>query len=238
MKIFLNEDRDKLFPGKVRICDLFNNRYITRKPIYDFLVNNSIKITGKMLDYGCGSMQYRSLFSNISQYIGLDIAGAEQNGFVPDKDIVYYDGKHVPFEDNYFDSAIAIEVFEHVEDVEYGFKELSRILKKDGILLLTVPMTFPLHLEPWDFRRFTIHGLKKMLEDNGFDVISIKGSTPESDTIHRLKIIEMSKKKKFSFLYVFYCNLSFILRKKKNGNNESKLPLGILVECKNRKLCD
>lgn len=33
--------RDKLFPGKVRWQDLLNPRYISRKPIYDFLVEQS-----------------------------------------------------------------------------------------------------------------------------------------------------------------------------------------------------
>ena len=202
-------------------------------------MRNSINITGKMLDYGCGSMQYRSIFTNISKYIGLDIEGADKNGFIPDKDIVYYDGKHIPFSDNYFDSAISIEVFEHVEDIEYGFKELSRVLKKDSILLLTVPMTFPLHLEPWDYRRFTAFGIRKMLQDSGFEVINIKESTSEIDTIRRLKIIEMNRRKsKFSLLYTFYSNLLYVLRKKETVDIQSKLSLCLLIECKNKKLND
>lgn len=35
-----DEPRDKLFTGKIRICDLKNHRYRLRKPIYDFLVEN------------------------------------------------------------------------------------------------------------------------------------------------------------------------------------------------------
>lgn len=227
--------RDKLYPGSVRLCDLCNGRYITRKPIYDFLVKNSGKMQGRLLDYGCGSMQYRPVFSNIEQYTGLDIAGAEKNGFIPEKDVVYYDGKHIPFNDNIFDSAIAIEVFEHVENVEYGLKELSRVVKKGGVLLVTVPMTFPLHLEPWDYRRFTTHGLKNILERNGFKVIDINGSTREIDTIRRLKIIEMGRRNsKFAKCYTIYANLRYIWGQKKKCG-DSKLPIDFLVECINYK---
>lgn len=231
----IKNNRDKLYPGKVQICDLCNGRYITRKPIYDFLVEHSSEIEGELLDYGCGSMQYRSVFYNIERYTGLDIAGAEKNGFIPEKDVVYYDGIQIPFEDSKFDSAIAIEVFEHVENIEYGLQELSRVLKGEGVLLITVPMTFPLHLEPWDYRRFTFQGLKKVLEENGFRVIDIHGSTGERDTIRRLKIIEMQRRKsKFAKCYTIYANLLYILGKNKKSK-DSKLPIDFLVKCVNCK---
>ncbi len=44
-----------------------------------------------------------------------------------------------PYPDDTFDVAIAIEVSEHIIDHEVFFKELSRILKPDGQLLLTTP---------------------------------------------------------------------------------------------------
>jgi len=44
-----------------------------------------------------------------------------------------------PYEDNTFDVVIAVEVSEHIIDHEVFFKELSRILKPNGQLLLTTP---------------------------------------------------------------------------------------------------
>ena len=161
----LKQERDKLFPGSIKWVDLKNKRYISRKPIYDFLIENSDKITGKVLDFGCGSMQYKTIMKFADEYIGLDIQGAEENGFFAD-DVIYYDGKHIPFEDASFDSVFAIEVFEHVEDIEYVLSEIHRILKKGGVFMFTVPMTFPLHLEPWDYRRFTKYGIKKYLKSS------------------------------------------------------------------------
>ena len=134
-----------------------------------------------------------------------------------------------------FDSAIAIEVFEHVEDIEISLRELSRVIKNEGVLLITVPMTFPLHLEPWDYRRFTPYGLEKMLNENGFDVIKFQKSTSEIDTIRRLKIIEMNRRNsKFTKIYTLYANWVFSKRRK-NLCDDSKLSISLLVECKKNK---
>lgn len=45
----------------------------------------------------------------------------------------------LPFEDNIFDTIICSEVIEHIADHESAIKELSRVLKKGGKLILTVP---------------------------------------------------------------------------------------------------
>lgn len=228
-----DESRDKLFPGKVHICDLKNNRYISRKPIYDFLVKNS-GLVGSLLDFGCGSMQYKSIFQNVSKYIGLDIEGAEKNGFVADG-VVYYDGKIIPFEDEQFDSVIAVEVLEHVEDLELSLKEINRILKPDGKFIFTVPMTFPLHLEPWDYRRFTKYGIENELKKSGFSNIYIQNSTCVDDTLRRMKIVELGRDtgrvhRFFYKRYIMYANIRFIFNRKKT--KDSKMPIDYLIICK------
>lgn len=228
-----DESRDKLFPGKIRICDLKNNRYISRKPIYDFLVENKNQ-NGKLLDFGCGSMQYRELFNNVEEYYGLDIEGAEKNGFCA-SNVIYYDGKIIPFEKNSFDTVIAIEVLEHVEDLELSLSEINRVLKPNGKFIFTVPMTFPLHLEPWDYRRFTRYGIENELKKAGFSEIVIQNSTCASDTIRRMKIIEKGRRKGkikrfFYKKYIIYANVMFALNRKKSIN--SKFPIDYLVICK------
>jgi SAM-dependent methyltransferase len=47
--------------------------------------------------------------------------------------------KELPYPDNTFDLAIAVEVSEHIIDHETFFRELSRILKPGGLLLLSTP---------------------------------------------------------------------------------------------------
>lgn len=43
------------------------------------------------------------------------------------------------FEDNFFDYISAGEILEHLEDPDSGVKEMVRMLKKDGILAISVP---------------------------------------------------------------------------------------------------
>jgi hypothetical protein len=71
------------------------------------------KTTGKLLDFGCVSKTYKKYFSHTDAYIGLDI---EQSGHLHTNEQidVFYDGKKIPFEENYFDSVFSSEVFEHV----------------------------------------------------------------------------------------------------------------------------
>ena len=231
------ETRDKLFPGGIKLSDLFNGRLITRKPIYDFLIHNQAKLFGHLLDFGCGSMQYRQVFNNADKYIGLDVEEAEKNGFKPDNDVVLYDGRNIPFSKEYFDSCVAIEVLEHVEDLDYSLHEINRVIKLGGFFIFSVPMAFPIHLEPWDYRRFTPNGIKKMMEDNGFEIQTIEASTTAKNTIRRLKIIELSRnndiaiRRVYRKVYTVYANICYLMEKDRGDKKRktSKLPIDYLV---------
>ena len=49
----------------------------------------------------------------------------------------------------------ALELFEHVEYPEKGLSECYRVLKKGGVLFLSVPFLYPIHADPFDFQRWT-----------------------------------------------------------------------------------
>ena len=53
------------------------------------------------------------------------------------------DIRAISFEDNSFDMVICSEVLEHVADVDATLKELTRLLKPGGNLLISVPSYFP-----------------------------------------------------------------------------------------------
>jgi hypothetical protein len=52
--------------------------------------------------------------------------------------------------------------------------EMKRVLKVGGRLLLTAPQTWPMHLVPRDYYRFTRHGLEWMLGRTGLVVERIE----------------------------------------------------------------
>jgi SAM-dependent methyltransferase len=49
------------------------------------------------------------------------------------------DLNHLPYRNGIFDFVSALDVLEHIEDDELAVSELSRILKKNGIVVITVP---------------------------------------------------------------------------------------------------
>lgn len=64
----------------------------------------------------------------------------------------------------------AIELFEHVFKINEGISECYRVLKKNGLLILTVPFLFPVHADPFDYQRWTNTKWIKELNNTGFKI--------------------------------------------------------------------
>lgn len=97
---------------------------------------------------------------------------------------------------NKFDAVLLSEVIEHVFDTDFVIKEIKKILKPNGILVITTPNTCRLPYrglmvlgyaprsaceyratgkEAGHIRSFDIHRIRILLEENGFKVEKIKG---------------------------------------------------------------
>lgn len=132
------------------------------------------KAEGKILDVGAGQSPWRAWLPISSIYQGLDVGHAKEFGMSSNQtDIIYYDGFVMPFSDAKFDCVLCIEVLEHAEDPQLLLKEIARVLKPQGTLLLTVPWSARLHHLPHDYHRFTRERLLIMLSQNGFDNVDI-----------------------------------------------------------------
>ena len=231
----MTEDRDKLFPGKVRFEDLKNHRYIGRKPIYDFLKENACYMGGQVLDFGCGSMQYDVCFDKADHITGLDVEGADVI-FGKNKHIVYYDGINIPFDDESFDSCYSIQAFLCIRDYRHSLQEIHRILRPGGYFIITTDFVLPEMTALPDYTRVTKKRLIYELEEAGFEVIKIKGSTATKHTIRRLKIFCMKYEQHFPWvvckLYTIFSNMMFVLDK--DRYKEGLLPYDYLTLCRKK----
>jgi len=120
-------------------------------------------IKGRVLDVGAGGFsRYIDLFK-FDEYVKMD---TEPGGNI---DIV---GRveNIPSEDNNFDSIVCTQVLGDVYEIHKAFSEFYRVLKTEGIVLITESLFDPLHDEPNDFWRFTEHSLRRLAEDAGFEV--------------------------------------------------------------------
>ena len=136
-----------------------------------YLLEKQIKqagkyITGRVLDVGAGEFdRYGGVF-NCGEYIRMDVNAGLNIDVVGSAD-------NIPFADSSFDSVVSTQVFEHLANPLKAAKEVYRVLKTGGILLITVPQWNELHSEPHDYWRYTKFGIKELFEKQGFKMVEI-----------------------------------------------------------------
>lgn len=148
-----------------------NPYYFSRKMLYNSVKSYASYMSGSCMDFGCGISPYKRLLP-VDEYIGVEIETEDKK-----PGIVYYDGYRIPFENDRFDCIISSEVFEHVFNIEDIVLELNRVLKPGGIMLLTIPFAYPQHCQPYDFRRWTMEGVKVLLGNAGFELVEGRTSS-------------------------------------------------------------
>lgn len=119
-----------------------------------------------LVDYGCGSMPYKSLYSSyISRAIAVDI------GKNPYADILVKEDEPIPLENHSVDIILSTQVLEHVRDVKFYLFQCNRLLKKNGLLLLSTHGLWPYHDFPADYRRWTRKGIEEEIKGAGFSLL-------------------------------------------------------------------
>ena len=91
------------------------------------------------------------------------------------------------FEKFQFDTVLCTQVLEHVFDHDKMMKEIFRVMKPGGHVILTVPFAWELHEEPYDFFRYTKHALKQLFENTGFEIDYIKPNGGKWAAIYQLR---------------------------------------------------
>lgn len=130
---------------------------------------------GRLLDVGCGNKPYAEKFAErVSRYIGIEMPGTQSTRPVVD---VYASALALPFPANAFDTVLTNEVLEHVPEPKRLLEEAYRVLKPEGFLILTAPLTWGPHEVPYDFYRYTEFGLRYLSEQVGFSVQRIERTT-------------------------------------------------------------
>lgn len=128
----------------------------------------------RVLDAGAGASKYRPYFSHcryetqdFCQYKGPLVKYLQPVDYVCDI-------TQIPVANASFDSIVCTEVLEHVIDPISVLREFSRILKPNGILLLTAPQASQVHMEPYHFYGgFTHYWYRHWLPTCGFEIDTI-----------------------------------------------------------------
>jgi SAM-dependent methyltransferase len=150
---------------------LVNPFYIIRSALYRGIKEHAPVMKGSVLDFGCGSKPYEKLFSNVQEYIGCDVK-ISGHDHAQSKVDYFYDGKSLPFENSRFDGVVAFEVFEHIFNLEDMLKEINRVMRPGGCLLISIPFAWGEHEQPFDYARYSSFGIAHLIRQSGFQILS------------------------------------------------------------------
>lgn len=81
--------------------------------------------------------------------------------------------KKFPFENDYFDGALSLNVFEHVFDFENAFSETVRVVKPGSKIVCSTPFIYQIHGSPDDYLRYTPSAYTKLAEKYNCSIVSI-----------------------------------------------------------------
>lgn len=151
---------EKLY-GRERICASFMNT----------------KIKGKTLNVGAGAVLWieNIVFKGDSNFISSDIDEKNLGKGNSAKNKMILRAERMPFKNGEISQVIILDVLEHIKEDEKAVKEISRVMKKSGNLVVCVPNdTLLSYLNPVRYvqheRHYTIHGITSLLKKNGFKI--------------------------------------------------------------------
>ena len=152
-----------------------------------------------ILEVGCGNGRDTPFYVSIEdvKYIGIDISekmlesARKKIGNIDRKSYAHFlsaDATNMPFPDNTFNKIVCSEVLEHIPKWDKAIAEFARIIKDDGILVITTPNNYSVYgltrifyektkgtSHPFDsWKNYWL--LKKYLQKNQFFVENIRGA--------------------------------------------------------------
>jgi SAM-dependent methyltransferase len=146
-----------------------------------------LPVSGAVLDWACNhapdACLVRMLRGNKVQLYGCDVSAGEYREFFDFANLQYTQLSHpylLPYDDNFFDAVIGSAALEHVPNDSESLKEMYRIIKPGGVLIVT---TLPNRLSytewlsrtlrrPHHLRRYSLRIVREMFIHHGFLPVS------------------------------------------------------------------
>ena len=154
-----------------------------KQNVKDFaaLVSRTLPCEGPIYEFGAFQVEEQKEFANLRplfsgrEYIGCDM----RQGLGVDKVL---DLHNIDLPDNTVATVLSFDTLEHVEYPRKALAELHRVLKPDGVVVISSVMDFPIHGYPSDYWRFTPEAFKSILKpfDNVFVGYQGKESYPHT----------------------------------------------------------
>lgn len=149
----------------------------------EWLSRRFLKNEEKILDAGCGHGKHMNAIRNIGKKVsGIDIDEksikfCKDMGFDAKKCNLEKD--KIPFGNSSFDAAILLDLIEHIRSPDHMMKEIKRVLKRRGKIIVLTP---DYESDPEWFWRinkdhktpYTLEKLQNILIENKFKIITLR----------------------------------------------------------------
>lgn len=124
---------------------------------------------GHVLDAGCGTRDLAPFLRGhgVTAITRYDIAAAGTGA-------VRGPLEAMPFADRSFDAVLCNAVLEHVADPGQAARELARVVRTGGHVVVAVPFLQPYHPCPGDYQRYTADGLAGLGRRAGLEVVEVR----------------------------------------------------------------
>ena len=144
---------------------------------------SKIPAGSRILDAGAGELKYKDLCSHL-RYVSQDFAqydgkgdgqGLQTGKWDQAKLDIVSDITKIPQADASFDAVMCIEVLEHVPYPVEALRELTRLIKPGGYLILTAPFCSLTHFAPYFYQTgYSRYFYEYWLEKYNFEIIELQ----------------------------------------------------------------
>ena len=150
--------------------------FVTFKRLLSFIKLNHMNSSSKLLDLGSGN----GSFVNVCNENGFNAVGLDGS-----KDNIDFEKDQLKFDNDTFDIITLVSVIEHINNPSNILKEIFRVLKKGGIVIIVTPnfkYSFrnfyddPTHIRPYSHK--SIDTLMKLYEFKTLKVVPMLVDKP------------------------------------------------------------
>lgn len=142
-------------------------KFISFRRYYLDKILAQVNFYGRVLDVGGKKINKRGTFvpslNKVYSWEYLNIDASTKPDY-------FCSAENIPVENNHFDIILMTEVIEHLQNPESVLKECFRVLKNNGSFIITMPLLYPIHADPYDFQRWTPDKIRQELRKIGFKV--------------------------------------------------------------------
>ncbi|MBP9500903.1 MAG: class I SAM-dependent methyltransferase [Candidatus Promineofilum sp.] len=145
---------------------------------YEQMLRNHAR--GVLLDLGCGKVPLYEVYQPLTtDVICIDWANTLHPNQFLDVECDLNEG--IELANDSVDTILCTDVLEHIAEPERLWRDMARVLRPGGKILLAVPFFYRVHEAPHDYFRYTEFALKRFVAGAGLTLLSLEpyGGWPE-----------------------------------------------------------